>query len=318
VKDQVKSTKKPCRALVRWITAGLVAGLMVAPALAAADPCSSTSKRARRACKHEVRDDFWIALGNCANLSAAGDRRECETEAGGELRAAYGECGDQFHARQDLCRALGGGPYDPDIDPENFLDPSEIAADPNPLLPLVPGMEWVYEGGDETITVTVTDRTKEILGVECIVVRDVVEEDGEVLEDTDDWLTQDVDGNVWYFGELSLNFEDGELVDIEGSWVAGEDGAKPGILMKAAPAVGDVYRQEFALGDAEDAGEVVSTTGSESVPAASCAGNCTVIQDFTPLEPDVAEHKYYAPDIGLILEVDLETGDRVELIGVTP
>ena len=90
---------------------------------------------------------------------------------------------------------------------------------------------------------------------------------------------------IWYFGEISKNYEDGELTGIEGSWMAGVDGAKPGILMEAAPEVGDVYRQESALGDAEDAGEVVSTTGSATVPAASCSGSCVVIKDFTPIEP---------------------------------
>ena len=61
------------------------------------------------------------------------------------------------------------------------------------------------------------------------------------------------------FGES----EDGELVDIEGSWTAGVDGAKPGILMLAAPAIGDVYRQELLLREAEDVGEVVPVEGDE-------------------------------------------------------
>ena len=175
---------------------------------------------------------------------------------------------------------------------------------------------WVYEGDGETITVTVTGDTKEILGIEAVVVNDVVEEDGEIVEDTDDWYGQDVFGNVWYLGEISKNYEDGELVDIEGSWTAGVDGAKAGILMKAAPMVGDVYRQEWALGDAEDAAEVLSLTASAVVPAAgaSCAGTCVETLDFTPIEPDAAEEKYYSPDVGLILEVDTETGDRVELV----
>jgi hypothetical protein len=143
----------------------------------------------------------------------------------------------------------------------------------------------------------------------------VAEEDGEVMEDTDDWFAQDTDGNVWYFGEISKEYEDGELVGIEGSWKAGEDGAKPGILMKAVPQVGEVYRQEFLLGEAEDMGEVLSLTGSAVVPAASCSEDCAVIKDFTPLEPDADEDKYYAPGIGLILEVDNEDGgERVELV----
>jgi hypothetical protein len=321
VKHQVNNTRQQHRAFVRRIATGLVAGLMAVPALAFAhggdsDLCSATSKAAKQACRYEVKNDFWIAIGNCSNLSSKDARRECRAEAAEERRSSSGDCRDQFDARQELCEALGGGPYDPVVDPANFLDPSEIAAQPNPLFPLVPGRQWVYEGDGETITVTVTDRTKEILGVECIVVRDVAEEDGEVTEDTDDWYTQDLAGNVWYFGEISKNFEDGELVDIEGSWLAGVEGAKPGILMKSAPQVGDVYRQEFALGESEDAGEVVSTSGSATVPAASCDGSCVVIKDFTPIEPDAAEHKYYAPGVGLILEVDLETGDRVELIEI--
>ena len=185
---------------------------------------------------------------------------------------------------------------------------------PNRWFPLVPGTTWTYEGGDETITVTVTEDTKEILGVTCAVVRDVVEEDGEVIEDTNDWYAQDKAGNVWYFGEIARNFEDGELHDLDGSWTAGEESAKIGILVPANPTVGEVYRQEFALAEAEDMGEVLSLDGTESVPAAECSGDCLVTRDYTPIEPDAEENKYYAPGIGLILEVDTETGERVELV----
>jgi len=165
------------------------------------------------------------------------------------------------------------------------------------------------------LTDTVTDEVKEILGVTCAVVHNLVKENGEVIEDTEDWYAQDIFGNVWYFGEIAQDFEDGELVSIDGSWKAGVDGAKAGIIMKAAPAVGDVYRQEFSLGNAEDLAEVLSLTGSEVVPAATCNGDCLVTRDFTPLQPDVSEHKYYKPGFGLILEVNPDTGDRVELVG---
>ena len=93
------------------------------------------------------------------------------------------------------------------------------------------------------------------------------------------------------------------------------DGAKAGILMKAIPAVGSIYRQEFDLGNAEDMAQVLSRTGSATAPAASCRGTCLITKDFTPLSPDHIEHKYYAPGIGMILEVDPETGERLELIG---
>jgi hypothetical protein len=161
--------------------------------------CTATTLAAKQACHHDVKDDYWIAIGKCKNLDARDDRKECEAEALEEAKDARDECRDQREARDDFCDGLGEAPYDPQIDPENFLAPEETAANPNPLLPLVPGTTLVYESPSETVTVTVTDETVEILGVECIVVTDVVEEDGEVTEDTQDWFAQDVDGNVWYF-----------------------------------------------------------------------------------------------------------------------
>lgn len=278
--------------------------------------CTKTAHAAFKACRHEVKDDFWIAIGNCNNVADPGEREECKLDAKAELAENRELCGEQHEARLDICDALGEAPYDPKIDPAMFVDPADIGKSvvPNRYFPLVRGNEWVYEGGDETILVTVTKETKEILGVKCAVVHDVVEEDGERTEDTMDWIAQDIYGNLWYFGEISLELEDGELVSIEGSWKAGVDGAKPGIIMKASPMVGDVYRQEFFLGDAEDMGEVLSLTGSAETDAAECDGDCLITKDFTPIEPDAIEHKYYALDIGLILEVDPETGGRVELV----
>jgi hypothetical protein len=280
--------------------------------------CSKTARAAFRACQAEALDDFWIAVGSCNNESEASERESCLDTARGEKGEAIDECPEQRDARLEVCDALGQAPYDPPIDPANFLSPAEIAADPNPLFPLRVGSTWRYVSGDETVVVTVTDRTKEILGVTTLVVNDVEEDAGELVEDTDDYFAQDRDGNVWYFGELSRNFEDGELANLDGSWTAGVDGAKPGIIMKAEPAVGDVYRQEFFLGDAEDLAEVTAIDGTESVPAASCSGTCLVTNDFTPIEPDASEDKYYAPGVGLILEVDLEDGGRVELVEYVP
>jgi hypothetical protein len=295
---------------------------------ALAGPCTNTATAALRACRAEVVDDFQIARGVCINLSDAAERSECLEEAGVERQEARALCREQRGARLDLCEALGEARYDPGFEPADFVDPLAIggAVAPNPYFPLIPGTRWVYEGGDETVTVTVTDKTKLIEGVTCLVVNDLVEEDGVAIEDTDDWYAQDLDGNVWYCGEIARNFEvfegdvpeEAELVDIDGSWKAGRDGAQPGIIMLALPQVGDVYRQEVALGEAEDAARVIGTTCSATVPAASCDGDCVVTRDFTPLEPDANERKLYAPGIGLILERDLESGDRVELVEFTP
>lgn len=283
-----------------------------------AGACTRTARAAFKACQFEVKDDYWIAIGNCSNLSAPNARAECK----GAAQAAQGEgseeCGAQFEEREEVCEALGEAPYDPQINPSMFVDPAQIgnAVAPNLYFPLIRGRTRVYKKGTETVTVTVTGDTKVILGVTCAVIRDVVEDNGEVIEDTKDWYAQDVSGNVWYFGEIVQDFADGELVSIDGSFTAGVDGAKAGIIMKASPAVGDVYRQEFSLNNAEDLGKVLNLRGSATVPAASCNRTCLVTKDFTPLEPGVSERKFYAPGIGSILEISSTTGARLELVEI--
>ena len=276
--------------------------------------CTQTTRAALRACLGEGNDDYWIGYGNCLNLGDDEVSNECFAETIGSGTEKREECRTQMKARDEVCDALGQEAYSPLIDPANFVLPATAAANPNTYWPLIPGAEWVYENEEEEITVTVTGDTIEILGVVCTIVRDVVVEDGEPVEDTLDFYAQDNQGNVWYFGEISKNFEDGLLSDLDGSWRAGVDFAKPGILMKAAPVVGDIYRQEFLLGEAEDIAEVVSTTASESATAANCTGDCLQTKEYTPIEPGEIEYKYYAPGIGLILEEKPESGERLELI----
>ena len=210
---------------------------------------------------------------------------------------------------------VGDEPYNPVINPADFV--AEIN---NQYLPLTPGTTLIYEGdsedGKERNEVEVTHDTKEIIGVTCIVVRDRVWLEGELIEDTFDWYAQDKDGNVWYFGEDSKEYEDGEFVGTGGSWEAGVDGAKPGIIMEANPQVGDAYRQEFYEDEAEDLAEVLSLNKSVSVPYGSF-DSCLQTKEWTPLESDVVEEKYYASGIGVILEVEVKGGsDRSELIEI--
>lgn len=273
--------------------------------------CSNTAQAAFNACGHDTKDNFWVAYGKCLNNENKRDARHCIREAKAELREAQVLCGEQKKARRNICEVLGEEAYRPTIDPNQFLSPEATAAAPNPYFPLVPGSVRVLQAGEEVITVTVTNETKEILGVHCTVIRDVVEDNGEVVEDTIDWYAQDMFGNVWYFGEISKNFENGELNNLDGSWQAGVEDAQPGIIMKANPEVGDIYRQEFTLGEAEDMGEVISTTETaEMVPAANCAETCVVTRDFLPIDPGHVEKKFYAPGIGNILVIDLDTGKR--------
>ena len=206
--------------------------------------------------------------------------------------------------------------YNPDIDPANF-----VAFIDNPFLPLIPGTTRTYEAdtdeGLETVVVTVTNETKVIMGVTCLVVRDTASLEGSVIEDTNDWFAQDVEGNVWYFGEDTAEYDNGEIISTEGSWEAGVGGALPGIVMEGNPKVGDVYRQEYLEGEAEDMAEVLSLDESVTVPYGSFE-HCLMTKDWTPLESGIVEHKYYCENIGEVLAEKVQGGsEREELVGVT-
>lgn len=218
----------------------------------------------------------------------------------------------------------------PDFEAARFTNPTQID---NSFFPLVPGTTWTYTGqtadGTERIVVEVLDETREVAGVATRVVRDQVFLDDVLIEDTQDWYAQDDDGNVWYMGEEvdNYNYDDqGNLIDIthEGVWEAGLDVAnagtiaRPGHQMKLAPAPGDVYHQEFYQGEAEDIGTVVAV----DVPVTLADGttySTLQIRDSNPLDPEsVDEFKYYARDVGLILEEPVDGGGRVELVSVEP
>lgn len=207
-----------------------------------------------------------------------------------------------------------GADYTPTIDAANFV----VTID-HPFLTLAPGRIWIYEGQSEDgeterIEIEVTNEKKTILGVATTVVREREWENGELVEDTYDWFAQDIQGNVWYFGEDSKEIENGEVASTAGSWEAGVNGAKPGLVMKAQPQPGDRYRQEFLKGEAEDMGEVLSLDDSVTIGLGTFSG-CLCIKDWSPLEPEVVEHKFYSRAVGnLILEKKVagETG-RMEL-----
>jgi hypothetical protein len=201
----------------------------------------------------------------------------------------------------------------PSPDPDDFVDGID-----NRYLPLTPGSRWVYEsvGVDpETITVTVTEDTKEVQGVTTTVVHDVVRDsEGTLVEDTFDWFAQDSAGNVWYFGEDTTEYDDRGRPDDAGSWEAGVDGARAGVAMLAEPRVGDGYRQESFPGQAEDQAEVLSLEESVNVVFGSFT-DVLQTEETTPLEPGLVEHKYYAPGVGLVLEETVLGGsERVELV----
>lgn len=303
--------------LCAWTTGLMIFFHGVDPAAAAppADPCQAISRAALQSCKSAAQADYFLAVAKANNIADPDARKDALKQALADRKEALADCKDMFDARQEVCDRLGGGTYDPAIDPADF-----VASITNPFMPLPPGTNFIYLSQGipdvESNVVSVTTNTRVILGVTCVEVHDVVYVNGERTEDTLDWFAQDKDGNVWYFGEHSEELSGGLVVSLEGSWTAGVDGAKPGIAMKAQPAAGDFYRQEFLVGEAEDVAEALDLDSSVTVPYGSF-DHCLQTEETSPLEPDALEHKFYALGVGLVLTVDEVTGERLELVSVT-
>jgi len=311
------------RESVRFLCSGsLAAGITILvitlvsaePAPGQADFCHNTAQAALTSCRRAADSDYWVAWGKCDNLLDPDARASCRNQASADLDDALQSCADQNDVRMAACGRFGPAPYDPVIDPSNF-----VAQVDNPYFPLTPGTTFIYEGqtqqGFEHDEFAVTHRTRVILGVRCVEVHDTVKTDGELTEDTLDWFAQDRDGNVWYFGENTHELEHGLITTIEGTFMAGVNGDKPGIIMKAHPNIGDFYRQEFSLNNAEDFAETRSLTQTVHVPAGTFH-NCLKSKETTPLEPDLLEYKYYSLGVGNVLTVDARTGDREELVRI--
>lgn len=207
-------------------------------------------------------------------------------------------------------------PYNPHIDPADF-----VAGVDHPYFPLEPGTTFTYEGTGadegEDVTVYVTHKTKKIMGITTIEVSDIVSEDSEVIESTLDWYAQDRWDNVWYFGENTKTLENGKVTSTEGTWMAGRNGARAGIVMEAHPKVGDSYAQEFSPGVAEDRATVLSLDASATVPYGTFTGLLKT-KDYSLLDTAVVERKFYLRGVGSVLEKEVRGGnERLALVRVT-
>jgi hypothetical protein len=313
---------------VRFVpVAALVAALALAMPAGASDfPgfCRASADALLQGCYAHFIGDRFIRKAICFNVTDDKERAECQADREEQRQEDKELCNEQHLTRVRACRLLGEARYDPDFEPELFDDPRSPSK-PNSFYPLNVGYKWEYLGGGEVNTVEVLNETKLLEGgVRCIVVKDRVEVGGFTTELTNDWFATAKDGTTWYCGEETGEFEtfDGddpkkeELVDIDGSFKAGRDGDKPGIIFLAAPKVGDVYLEEFSLGNAEDVTEILSTTykfGDDAkldhlVPQALadrfCNGDCVMTKNYSLLEPGAFAHKLYAPGIGVIAEVE--------------
>ena len=204
------------------------------------------------------------------------------------------------------------------LDPANF-----VAVIDNSWWPMAVGSHWEYtdvdaDGTVQNIVVTVTDQTKQIVGVTATVVHDIATEDGETVEDTFDWYAQDSAGNIWYLGEDTKEYENGKVTSTEGSWEAGVGGAQPGVVVPAHPTPGLTYRQEYWANQAEDQAQVLSVNEQAQVVAGDYR-DLLLTKEFTPVEPDVLEYKWYAQGVGEVLAITVSGGsDREELVKYSP
>ncbi len=211
----------------------------------------------------------------------------CSSSGGGD-----GSC-PEINTSIQACDPVTGGPFS--------LDGA------NEFFPLVVGNESVLEGIDEDdegeeveirIESTVLDETEMVAGVETRVVEEAEFEDDELVEVARDFYAVLPDSTVCYFGEDVDNYEDGMVVDNEGSWRAGENGNKPGIIMPGDPQVGQVYMQESAPGVAEDQAENIALGEELDVPFGVFDDTLNV-EDCNPLDKSAKDEKVYVSGIGI-------------------
>jgi hypothetical protein len=200
-------------------------------------------------------------------------------------------------------------------------DPSSFTTTiDNPYYPLPPGQLLVYrgvrDGKRQVDRVLVLDRIKVVNGIDAVVVRDVARNGaGGLIEKTFDWFAQDDQGNVWYLGEDTAEYdENGHVISTEGSWTYGVDGAVAGIVMEASPAPPDAYRQEYYAGHAEDMAWVLETGMTVHV-AYGRLHHVLRTMEWARIEPRVVDMKFYAPGIGIVLERGVAGGqETAELV----
>jgi hypothetical protein len=218
------------------------------------------------------------------------------------VAAAVGSAAQAGGSQGSQTIKSGAGPGWP-----KTLQPSDfVRRVDNPWLPFVPGNKWRYRGVDTSgrfhDNERVTHRSKKIEGVRVTPVHDVVRKDGKPREITNDFYAQDRHGNIWYFGENTRELDrHGHVTSREGSFKAGRDGARPGVLFPGHPRVGQKGRQEYYKGHAEDHFKILSTSGNVTSPFVS-SHHAVRTREWSPLEPNTYDNKWYVRGVGDVKE----------------
>lgn len=171
---------------------------------------------------------------------------------------------------------------------------------------LEPGFQIELRSKDTRLVVTVLDETKMVDGITTRVVEEREWKEGKLYEVARNYYAMcESTKDVYYFGEDVDFYKDGKVSGHEGTWIAGKDGARAGLIMPGKPAPGMRYYQEIAPGVAMDRAEIVKLDGSCKTPAGTFA-KCLTVKEGTAMDPAVEEIKHYAPGIGLISDTELK------------
>jgi hypothetical protein len=238
---------------------------------------------------HSIRTRAMLTLGVASALIAVGSASAAGSAPAGAQRAGPIKSG-------------AGPGWPATLSPSDF-----VARVDNPWFPLKPGSRYRYKGNKEGTrmidVLRVTHRTKTILGVKTTVVHDKVLMHGRPEEVTNDFYAQDHHGNVWYFGEATKELDrHGNTISTEGSFKAGVDGARAGLYIPGHPKVGQSARQEFYVGQAEDHFKILDRNARVSVPYVTTR-HALRTKEWTPLERNVLDNKYYVRGVGTVREV---------------
>lgn len=194
---------------------------------------------------------------------------------------------------------------------EFFLDDCDFTSTgANQFFILEPGYQLSFAGeedGEEVeLVITVLDETKGVDGVETRVVEERESVDGELVEVSRNYFAIcEQTNSVFYFGEDVDDYEDGEIVSHDEAWLAGQDGARAGLMMPGTVLIGSRYMQEVAPDVAMDRAHIISMDSTVEAPAGTFE-NVVKMRETTPLEPGAREFKYYAEGIGLIQDAGLK------------
>jgi hypothetical protein len=184
------------------------------------------------------------------------------------------------------------------VDEQNFVSTGK-----NTYFILEPGYQLVFEGEEDgqkmELVITVTNETKKIGNVETRVLEEKETADGKLTEVSKNYFAMDkTTKNIYYFGEDVDVYKDGKVTSHEGSWLAGVDGAKYGLMMPGTPKEGDRYYQEVAP-KAKDRAEIQSLTEKVKTPAGKFE-NCLKSKETSGVDPKEKSTKYYAPGVGMV------------------